>query len=192
MRLGLVALCALMVGGCALPARATTYDFDFVYFPDTIPFGDPNMPFLYYDAAEVNFTADSLDATTLYYKSGNVNGYRPATVEKSYQDTFDGRLAVFSQLDYSPLAAQFQVVGMYFYVIDPATPEGANGSGTLFNFGAYRLAANPLYNPEIPYYLGGDGYLVITQETPEPGTWGLVGTGLLGLVGVGRRRLGYA
>ena len=183
-----VVLAALVLGGCAMPARAD-YLFDF-YFGS----GDFDNGLVVYGPTEVVYRATTLGPSTLVYVRGDINGYAPATVNsKTY--LYEGRPDL-PKTDYSqqgPLdGPAFAVGGFDMALNDDVTSPGLftdiqsrrsiEVPHSFFTPGASGYAFDPVYT------FGTVNVTELPLVTPEPGTWGLVGTGVLGLVGVGRRR----
>ena len=182
MRVSLAVLSALVLGGCAVPARAD-YLFDF-------QFGATSFANHSYGPGEIVFRGTTL-GPTLRYVSGDVDGFRPAILEV-VEDDYRG-IPLYPQTEYEAYALTegppFAVNGF-----DVTTYGWVSGAGVQPVDGATLSVAVP------DSFLGeGEGYdevpvsltatLTITQ-TPEPSGLVLLGTGVMGAAGVVRRRLG--
>lgn len=187
MRFSFVVFSALVLGGCAVPARAE-YLFDFQFGGGGFP-GYANFP-----ASEVVYEGTSFSATTLTYVSGSVDGYAPATISAETYD-YEGKPGIPASL-YSatgPLNGPAFAIGGFS--LATYTLVDAVGDQPVVQAQLESEYPNNFLDPTqgytlLPVYT--DASLTVSEvvSTPEPGTWGLVGTGVLGLVGVGRRRFG--
>lgn len=193
MRLRLAVLFTLVLGGFALPARAD-YLFDFQFGADTYPGLVTNGP------SEIVFRGP-LGPGTLTYVSGSLNGvvnqYMPATITTGPYDFMNQGYVVGSgfyvvgDLNGPPYAIAGFDLETYGYVTGPGAYQ-AFQSFIVFEYPSLDGNGRLDLEYENDYTFGS---LTVTDDTPpvatpEPGTWGLVGTGVLGLVGLGRRRFG--
>ncbi len=100
-------------------------------------------------------------ADTLFTRGGNVEGVQEGFVTDAFDLHFSAPNGFFT----GPITAPVLTPGMYL-------------GGSIY------LPGEGIYDGTVTISDVG-----VATATPEPGTWGLVGTGLLGLVGVARRRL---
>ncbi len=100
-------------------------------------------------------------ADTLFTRAGNVEGVQEGFVTDAFDLNFSAPNGFFT----GPITAPVLIPGMYL-------------GGSIY------LPGEGIYDGTVTISDVG-----VATATPEPGTWGLVGTGLLGCVGVARRRL---
>jgi len=122
------------------------------------------------------FDGSSISAWTINIPSNFFNPYTlPAetlTPSNSSQGGNGGAFTLFSSNDGNTL----------FYIVNAFDPGTA---GTVTN---EELIDQYQVSPGNFYEAIWTGNLVGTQVTPEPGTWALLGTGLLAMFGLGWRR----
>jgi hypothetical protein len=165
----------LTAGGAA--AHADTYLFDLHFDPAT-------YQGVTYAASDIVYETDLI--SPFYgpypsYYSGDLNGF--ISGELGYNgDAYiigeDGNpiyYYLYSSLD--PVEGSSDVVGFSVEVLAPTGvgvfPFVPNGGNRLLSSG----------DPDYPFLVQSDGYLTVTAMTPEPGTWMMVGTGVIGCFG---------
>jgi hypothetical protein len=175
-------------------------------------------PFTFGPGITWSSTNDSFQGGSLFgYDGSNLGPYRfssngnwtgalgPMAVLNDSTDSFGSTdtmtfafatpvAAVGGFLNYVPSASTATIISVYDAsgnLIEPSfnltfVTSGANDTGRFYGFQES--------SPVISYFTLTDNYVGITNltiaSTPEPATWLLCGSGLLGLIGYGRRKIG--
>ncbi len=171
-------------------AHADTFSFSFSD-PGTQVFinmeGVASAPTPWVNTGQGTFTANlvSPGVYTVTTVVGTVNGL---TINESASGTFGGITSYDNLLYYSPNHAYFDGGGVNFFL-----PEDDGGSMTLFYAdGIYQEQAGVIGGGDVSYKQYTQGPIAITDlttaTTPEPSSWLLLATGMLGSVCLLRRK----
>ena len=185
MRFSALVFSAVVLGGCAIPARAD-FLFDFQFGATT---WDANHT---YSPSEIVYRGTTLGPTALQYVSGDVDGYRPATVtvtKGTYRDLPGLPELMEYTSDGQGDGTDFGVTGFYAYNYAPAAvgvPTDSPATLTLAIPGSY--VGDP--NGGVYFLPAYDSATLTITQTPEPSGLVLLGTGVMGVAGVVRRRFG--
>ncbi len=176
----------------AVSAGASTLYYDFHYDEAATAYG------FSYPAADIVFSSDTGSDSYTYYE-GSIDGYAPATLN------YDATSALFYANGGSGSPPLGDISGLVF-TLPSSGPTELNVPI------AARQALRFALLDGVPRYIAGAGTLTILDEappatspttpvptpttspstpapTPEPGSLLLVGTGVLGIAGLMRRRL---
>ena len=172
----------LTEGGAA--ARADTYLLDF-------HFNSATYQGVTYSATDIVYQTDFLNSFYGPYPSyynGDVNGF--VSEELGYNGSGytigkDGNpiyFYLYSSLE--PVEGSSDVVG---FSLEVQAPTGVGVFPFFPNAGNRLLSSG---DPDYPFLAQSDGYLTVTTTatTPEPGTWMMVGTGVIGCFGATIRK----